>query len=559
MEANFFLGLVLLHQLPMLLSFLGVFLVGVNIFFIILAVSKTKRISGNYTIFSMVFLALIAQIDMLFLSLGFSQMIFFNRYLELLLGAVLLQFIMGIYDQQAKYPISFFLNYGFMVFLILSSLSIGGSESIAINFQIEGEQFTFDILYLGFCLQITIALIYSLIYILKGNEFNSIRKISIILNLGLGLFLWVYLFGDSLPTEVSSFSIKAFSFGILGFTGLWSMHEKGRVDVKRNLGMGHLLENFRGPVLLISSKGDVVNLNSKAKTFFGIINGKALPHVVDIVSSSEEQNRFDRKCRQILLGSPNNQFSFVGKKLSGEVGRIRAQGQLLQGIAKEVYLLLFLEDVLPLMSKESTVDGFDEVYEPLSKVSSEALWQYDIKKDKLYLGEGFRNLFGMDLESGKVNMEYVKSKVHPEDREMVFDKLDQLVLDLDKNNWENEYRFLKESGEYAQVKSRGYVLRDAKGRPIKLLGALKDVTNKYTYFKKIETQNAHFREIIQMQSHDVREPLTRIMAVASFILENGYSDLEEKEALRIIASSCQELDKVIHQVVEKVERAHIDL
>ncbi|WP_186753554.1 PAS domain-containing protein [Echinicola salinicaeni] len=495
---------------------------------------------------------------MLLSSLGFSQLHLLNKFLELLLGAVLLHLIICVYDQLRKCAVLIYLNYGIVAFLTLYSLALGEGIN-TVSFNIGSEYFVFDVINLGFYIQVTVALIYSLIGILMGAESGARWKVSVVLNLGVGLFLWFYLFVDALAAEISFFSLKAFSFGILGFTGLWAMLEKGRMEKDQNSESDLFLETFKVPVFLLSNCGRIIGLNSKAKLFFGIKDEDTIPQVVDIVSNFEEKIRFEQECMQILLGigSPNKPFSFVGKKPGGEMVRVWAHGQVLDlGLGKEGQILLFLEDELTL-SYNSKVGDFDEVYQSVLSVSSEAMWQYDVQLDKLYFGKGFKDLFGLDSQE-KVNREYILSRIHPEDYERVREKLDQLVLDLDKTAWENEYRFLKEDGEFAQVKSRGYILRDSNGRPVKFLGAMKDVSFVYEYLKKIKTQNSYFREIIQMQSHEVREPLTRIMAVANFILEHGYSELEEKEALRIIANSCQELDKVIHQVIEKVERAQID-
>ncbi|UCS94240.1 PAS domain-containing protein [Echinicola marina] len=559
MGTDFLLAFVLLHELPRLFGFFGVFLIGINAFLLVFAIIKSESIKTNKVCYGLAILCLLVQVNMLGSSLGFSQLSGANKYLEVLLGAVLLHFILGVYEQLSKCPVLLSLNYGFVVFLTLASLLMGGEGPSTVSFNVGPEHFVFDIIYFGFYVQITVALIYSLTGILRGDGFHSFWKISVILNLGIGLFLWLYLFMDSLAAEISFFSLKAFSFAILGFTGLWAMFEKSRIKMKMSSDRDVFLEKFKVPVLLISSWGGVLNLNSKARLFLGTGNGKSIPQLIDIVSCFEEKRRFEDKCMQLLFGSTCRKFSFEGKKLGGKIGRIWAEGQLL-GIegSEDEQLLLFLEDDVALISEKPKVDDFDEVYQIISSVSSEAMWQYDVQMDKLLFGDGFKNLFGIDLGKQEVGKDYIRSRIHPDDCERVFKNLEEITLDLERTAWEHEYRFLKENGEFARVKSRGYVLRDADGRPVKFCGAMQDVTFIYQYLKKINAQKAYFREIIQMQSHDVREPLTRIMAVANFILENGYSELEEKEALRIIANSCQELDGMIHQVIEKVERAQID-
>ncbi len=44
--------------------------------------------------------------------------------------------------------------------------------------------------------------------------------------------------------------------------------------------------------------------------------------------------------------------------------------------------------------------------------------------------------------------------------------------------WGHEYRFGRADGSYAEVLDRGYTVRDADGRPLRMIGAMLDVTER---------------------------------------------------------------------------------
>ena len=45
-------------------------------------------------------------------------------------------------------------------------------------------------------------------------------------------------------------------------------------------------------------------------------------------------------------------------------------------------------------------------------------------------------------------------------------------------NWQDEYRFRRKDGTYALVADRGWMVRDASGKAIRMVGAMQDVTER---------------------------------------------------------------------------------
>ncbi len=73
--------------------------------------------------------------------------------------------------------------------------------------------------------------------------------------------------------------------------------------------------------------------------------------------------------------------------------------------------------------------------------------------------------------------------------------------------------------------------------------------------EQIETQNAALKKIAQVQSHDIREPLTSIMGVMNLISAEGYPN--NKEYLMYLESAVKRLDEKICSIVQMSSRAHL--
>lgn len=67
--------------------------------------------------------------------------------------------------------------------------------------------------------------------------------------------------------------------------------------------------------------------------------------------------------------------------------------------------------------------------------------------------------------------------MHPDDRNRVLRSLEALYEGTGEV-WEEAYRFRKADGTYAEVEDRGYVVRDGSGKPVRMVGSMRDVTER---------------------------------------------------------------------------------
>ncbi|MCC5934450.1 MAG: PAS domain-containing protein [Balneolales bacterium] len=78
-----------------------------------------------------------------------------------------------------------------------------------------------------------------------------------------------------------------------------------------------------------------------------------------------------------------------------------------------------------------------------------------------------------------------------------------------------------------------------------LIGTLRDVTDQMEYIKKIEEQNAFLRKLAWSQSHEVRAPLARLIAVTEALSEMAPGDPDTETLRNCLLPTAKELDDVI--------------
>lgn len=97
-----------------------------------------------------------------------------------------------------------------------------------------------------------------------------------------------------------------------------------------------------------------------------------------------------------------------------------------------------------------------------------------------------------------------------------------------------------------------YLLKDELSS-IALFKSIIYAIERTNYIKTIETKNSALKEIAWMQSHKVRAPLVRVMSLINFIQDGDFTEMELDEILKQINNSCNELDGIIKQIVNKSE------
>ena len=141
----------------------------------------------------------------------------------------------------------------------------------------------------------------------------------------------------------------------------------------------------------------------------------------------------------------------------------------------------------------------------IARVSSDAIWDWNVVAQELRWNEGLTVLFG-HLPHEVESLEAWCSHVHSEDRARVLEGI-QRVLDHDGNSWSGEYHFRRKDGTFAYILDRAHVIRDAAGSPVRIIGCMTDLTQRRAAEEKLAQQAAlidEARDAISVRDLDNR-------------------------------------------------------
>ncbi|NKI25826.1 PAS domain S-box protein [Arenibacter sp. 6A1] len=228
---------------------------------------------------------------------------------------------------------------------------------------------------------------------------------------------------------------------------------------------------------------------------------------------------------------------------------------------------VFIKDVSERMEAEEKIKKSNERFEKVSQTTNDCILDWDISNNILFLSDAFTSLFGHNNSPGQ-NLEGLWDLyIHPEDSKTIMESLEKALHDPKINKWEAEYRFQKADGNYAYVLEKGIIIRNRKGKAVRMVGVMSDITYRKNYeeslkklnreLKKhslnIENQNKVLRDITWTQSHVVRAPVARLIGIVDLFKEDMLDAKEKEEMLDHILATTQEIDEIISDIVKKSE------
>ncbi len=138
----------------------------------------------------------------------------------------------------------------------------------------------------------------------------------------------------------------------------------------------------------------------------------------------------------------------------------------------------------------------EERFQLVAKATNDAVWDWDLASNELWWNANLQKLFRYDTGDVQPTLDWWEERVHPQDRRRVMVSLEAAVTNS-QQFWAHEYRFLCGDGAYAYVYDRGYVMRDDAGVPVRMIGAMTDVTQRRLAEEALRASEERHRRIVE--------------------------------------------------------------
>lgn len=139
-----------------------------------------------------------------------------------------------------------------------------------------------------------------------------------------------------------------------------------------------------------------------------------------------------------------------------------------------------LQIILDNHRKEEQIRLTNERYTYINLASNESIYDWDILNDELTWGESYYRLYASEEEQNDTRppVRQWSNHLHTDQQNDVLKDLQKALEDPEQTVWRASYRFRKKNGQYAYIEEQGYIVRDSLGQAIRMIGAMRDITEK---------------------------------------------------------------------------------
>jgi PAS domain S-box-containing protein len=202
------------------------------------------------------------------------------------------------------------------------------------------------------------------------------------------------------------------------------------------------------------------------------------------------------------------------------------------------------------------LEGTTERLHAALEAATIGTYSWDLRTDTVEHDAGVRAIFGMSSEE-PINLDTITQRVHHEDRAAWLAALERSRVR--GNDFELRYRVALPNGRTRWVLDKGRMLRDERGKPSQLVGAIVDLTSEQEAREEAEAASRAKDEFLAMLGHELRNPLSPILTSLELMKLRG-SD-EFKRERDIIERQAQHMVRLVDDLldVSRITRGKIEL
>ncbi|ADO69962.1 sensor histidine kinase [Stigmatella aurantiaca] len=188
-------------------------------------------------------------------------------------------------------------------------------------------------------------------------------------------------------------------------------------------------------------------------------------------------------------------------------------------------------------------------YQLATLATRDTIWDWDLQAQSIHWSDNVHRLTGYPPAEMEHTFAWWGQRMHPEDKVVVERTLKE-ALEGEGEHWACEYRFMHKDGSYIILEDRGYVVRDEKGKALRMVGALEDITERRLAEERARRRAEFEQYLIGIVSHDLRNPLNAITLAATLLIKRDSTDANQQQVLNRILFSARRANRMLRDLLD---------
>ncbi|WP_264522179.1 PAS domain S-box protein [Flavobacterium sp. N1994] len=229
-------------------------------------------------------------------------------------------------------------------------------------------------------------------------------------------------------------------------------------------------------------------------------NGKPDYELFEATIHPEDINAFLEEQSAVIAGDKEMDIEHRILLKDGTIKWVHVKGSSKKdNQGNTIFLEGTVQDITERKKTEEKLKESIERYENVTKATSDAIWDWDLVTNVTYRAEGFKTSFGFNLEELNAPETNWDNYIHPEDRTITQQSIKD-IIHSNENFWKQEYRIIKPNGQQAFVQDSAYLVRDETNKVVRIIGALKDITERKNTDDKLKESIARYENVTKATS-----------------------------------------------------------
>ncbi|MGB3656097.1 MAG: PAS domain S-box protein, partial [Rivularia sp. (in: cyanobacteria)] len=152
-------------------------------------------------------------------------------------------------------------------------------------------------------------------------------------------------------------------------------------------------------------------------------------------------------------------------------------------------------DITNLKQTQEELRSSNERFQLASRAVDSVIYDWDITFNSIIRTEGLTSILGYSLEEIEPTIQWWMQLVHPEDKNNLSQPLQAVLADGEYYTF--EYRVRHKEGDYRYVLDRGSVVRNAQSIPVRVVGAITDISDRKLAETALRESEAKYKRIIE--------------------------------------------------------------
>jgi diguanylate cyclase (GGDEF)-like protein/PAS domain S-box-containing protein len=256
-------------------------------------------------------------------------------------------------------------------------------------------------------------------------------------------------------------------------------------------GLGHrmeaMLESMTDAFYMLSLDWRFIFINRKAEQILKRSRSDLLGEVIWDAFADQSLGAFRAEFQRAM--NDNQAVSF-----EGYYAPLKKWGEM-RAFPSDQGLAVYFTDITERRRHLDALRESEQRFKIVGKATTDAIWDWNVVGESTWWNENIVSLSGYRID--EIDKDWWKSHIHPDDRDGVLAGL-QAAVAGNAEHWSDEYRFVKRDGTCAFVLDRGFVVRDADGRALRMVGSLTDLSERKR--AEIERDRLYQEKLLLLES-----------------------------------------------------------